>query len=148
MNILAYESDTAWNREIPCTFFKTLIQLYVLCSFLYYLTYCIKEVIKGKTFWRLNGEVPAHEACRNHVASRTKVRNWNKIKSTDRHCHKIHVAHWASIISLNNFMTDCVAFFWCHSTKPSWVLRGVVLIGHVQKTTQNNPQLPLDVSHP
>ena len=34
-------------------------------------------------------------------------------------------------------MTDCVAFFWCHSTKASRVLRGVVLIGHVQKTTQS-----------
>ena len=45
-------------------------------------------------------------------------------------------------------MTDCVAFFWCHSTKASRVLRGVVLIGHAQKTTQNNPQLTLDVSNP
>ena len=35
-------------------FFKTLIQLYLLRSFLYSLTYCIKEVIKGKIFWRLN----------------------------------------------------------------------------------------------
>ena len=39
-------------------------------------------------------------------------------------------------------------FFWCHSTKASRVLRGVVLIGYVQKTTLNNPQLPLDVYHP
>ena len=35
-------------------FFKTLIQLYLLRSFLYSLTYCIKEVIYGKIFWRLN----------------------------------------------------------------------------------------------
>ena len=35
-------------------FFKTLIQLYLLCLFIYSLTYCIKEVIKGKMFWRLN----------------------------------------------------------------------------------------------
>ena len=31
-----------------------LIQLYVWHSFLYSLTYCIKEFIKGKIFWRLN----------------------------------------------------------------------------------------------
>ena len=54
MNMLAYEADTAWNRGIPCFFFKALIQLYLLCSFLYSLTYCIKEVINGKIFWRLN----------------------------------------------------------------------------------------------
>ena len=35
-------------------FFLTLIQLYLLHSFLYFLTYCIKEVIKGNIFWRLN----------------------------------------------------------------------------------------------
>ena len=35
-------------------FFKTLIQLYLLHLFLYYLTYCIKEGIKGNCFWRLN----------------------------------------------------------------------------------------------
>ena len=54
MNMLACEADTAWNRGIPCIFFKTLIQLYLLRSFIYSLTYCIKEVIKGKIFWRLN----------------------------------------------------------------------------------------------
>ena len=54
MNMQAYKADTAWNRGIPCIFFKTLIQLYLLCSFLYSLTYCIKEVINGKIFWRLN----------------------------------------------------------------------------------------------
>ena len=62
MNMLAYEADTAWNRGIPCIFFKTLIQLYLLCSFLYSLTYCIKEVIKGRIFWRLNEKIPAYEA--------------------------------------------------------------------------------------
>ena len=42
--------------------FKTLIQLYLLCLSLYYLTYCIKEDIKGKIFWRLNEKVPAYVA--------------------------------------------------------------------------------------
>ena len=40
---------------------KTLIKLYLLCLFLYYLTYFFKEVIKVKIFWRLNEEVPAYE---------------------------------------------------------------------------------------
>ena len=62
MNILAIETDTAWNRGITYIFFKTRIQLYLLRSFLYYLTYCIKEVIKGRIFWRLNQKVPAYEA--------------------------------------------------------------------------------------
>ena len=48
----AYKADTAWNRGTPCIFFKILIQLYLLRSFLYSLTYCIKEVINGKIFWR------------------------------------------------------------------------------------------------
>ena len=54
MNTQAYKADTAWNRGIPCIFIKILIQLYLLRSFLYSLTYCIKEVIEGKIFWRLN----------------------------------------------------------------------------------------------
>ena len=60
--MLAYEVDISWNRGISCIFFKTLIQLYLLCSFLYSLTYCIKEVIKDNIFWRLNEKVPACEA--------------------------------------------------------------------------------------
>ena len=48
--MLAYEAATAWNREIPCNFFKTVIQLYLLRSFLYSLTYCIKEGIKDSNF--------------------------------------------------------------------------------------------------
>ena len=52
--MFAYGVDTDWSRRIPCIFFKTLMQLYLLRSFLYSLTYCIKEVIKGKIFWRLN----------------------------------------------------------------------------------------------
>ena len=52
--MFAYETDTARNRGIPCIFFKTLIQLNLLCSFPYSLTYCIKEAINGKIFWRLN----------------------------------------------------------------------------------------------
>ena len=43
-------------------FFKTLIQLYLFRSFPYSLTYCIKEVIKSKIFWRLNSKVLAYEA--------------------------------------------------------------------------------------
>ena len=58
----AYKEDTAWNRGIPCIFFKILIQLYLLCSFLYSLTYCVKEVINGKIFWRLNEKRLAYEA--------------------------------------------------------------------------------------
>ena len=40
--------------ESPVFFFITLIKLYLLCSFLHTLTYCIKEVIKGRIFWRSN----------------------------------------------------------------------------------------------
>ena len=55
MNMLAYQADTDWNRGIPCIFFqKKLIQLYLLRSFVYSLTYFIKEFIKGNIFWRLN----------------------------------------------------------------------------------------------
>ena len=46
----AYEADTAWNRGIPFTFFKTLIQFYLFCLFLYSLDYCIKEGIKSNIF--------------------------------------------------------------------------------------------------
>ena len=42
-------------------FFKMIIQLYLLRSFFYSLTYYIKEVIKGKIFWRLNLKVLAYE---------------------------------------------------------------------------------------
>ena len=58
----AYKADTAWNRGIPCIFFKILIQLYLLRSFLYSFTYFIKEVINGKILWRLNLKVLAYEA--------------------------------------------------------------------------------------
>ena len=54
MNILAYEAATFWNRGIPCISFKTRIQLYLLRSFFYCLTYCIKEFMIGKLFWKLN----------------------------------------------------------------------------------------------
>ena len=43
-------------------FFKILIPLYLLRSFLYSLTYCIKEVINDKMFWGLNLKVLAYEA--------------------------------------------------------------------------------------
>ena len=62
MNMLAYEADTSWNRRTTCIFFKTLIQSYLLRSFFYSLTYCIKEVIKSNIFWRLNEKVLAYEA--------------------------------------------------------------------------------------
>ena len=54
MNLQGYMAHTSWSRGIPCIFFKILIQLYLLCSFLNSLTYCIKEVINGKIIWRLN----------------------------------------------------------------------------------------------
>ena len=44
----------SWNRGIPCILFKIIIQLYLLRSFLYSVTYCIKEVTNGKTFWIWN----------------------------------------------------------------------------------------------
>ena len=53
MNMLAYEANAAWNRGIPCIFLK-LIQIYLLCSFISSLTYCITEFIKGTISWRLN----------------------------------------------------------------------------------------------
>ena len=43
-------------------FFKILIQLYLLRSYLYSLTYCIKEFINDKIFWRLKLKVLAYEA--------------------------------------------------------------------------------------
>ena len=54
MNMQAYKADIAWTRGIPCIQFKIQIQLYLLRSCLYSLTYCIKEVIYGKIFRRLN----------------------------------------------------------------------------------------------
>ena len=42
--------------------FKILMRLYLFHSFLYSLTYCIKEVINGKIFWRLNLKVLAYVA--------------------------------------------------------------------------------------
>ena len=49
-------------EESLVTFFKTLIQLYLLCLFTYSLNCFIKEVIKGKIFWILNEKMPAYEA--------------------------------------------------------------------------------------
>ena len=43
-------------------FFKILIQLYLLRSLLYSVAYFIKEVTKGRIFWRLNLKVPVYEA--------------------------------------------------------------------------------------
>ena len=57
MNNFAYDIETAWNRGTPWTFLKTLIQLYLLCLFLYSLNYCIREVIKGKIIWILNEKI-------------------------------------------------------------------------------------------
>ena len=52
MKFLVYEAATAWSSGIPCLFFITLIQLYLLRSFIYSLTYCIKEGI-----WENNLEI-------------------------------------------------------------------------------------------
>ena len=49
MNMLAYEADKAWNRVITFFSFKTLIQIYLLHSFIYSLTYCIKEGIENNS---------------------------------------------------------------------------------------------------
>ena len=57
-----YEADTAWNMVISCIFSKTLIQLYLLRSFLYDLTYCIKEVIIGTIFFRINKKLLVYDA--------------------------------------------------------------------------------------
>ena len=57
-----YKADTAWNRGIPCIFFKILIQLYLLRSFFNSLNYCIKEVINDMIFWRISLKLLAYEA--------------------------------------------------------------------------------------
>ena len=44
---LAYEAATAWNRGIPCNFFKTLIQLYLFCLFLFFWLTVPKRVSKA-----------------------------------------------------------------------------------------------------
>ena len=44
-----------------------------------------------------------------------------------------------SNIADNNFMTDCVALFWCHRTATRSGLRGAVLSGHGQKTRKTTP---------
>ena len=58
--------DPRWRYGLkhgnPLQSFKTVIQLYLLCLFLYSLNYCIEEVIKDKIFWRLNLEVLAYES--------------------------------------------------------------------------------------
>ena len=52
--MLAYGRIQSETWESLEKHFKALFQIYLLCSFLYSLTCCIKEVIKGKMFWRLN----------------------------------------------------------------------------------------------
>ena len=51
----------------------------MLCSFLYSLTCCIKEVINGKIFWRLNLKVLAYEAAtaRNRGIPCTFSKHWS-----------------------------------------------------------------------
>ena len=45
---LAYEAATAWNRGIPCNLvFKTLIQLYLFCLFIYFWLTVSKRVSKA-----------------------------------------------------------------------------------------------------
>ena len=95
-------------------FFKTLIQLYFLRLFLYSLTYCIKEVIKGKIFWRLNLKVPAYE-----VATA-----WNR----GIHCN--FSKHWSNCICffISLFLTYCIKEsikdnIFGHSIWKCWPLR-------------------------
>ena len=45
--VLAYEAATAWNRGIPCHCFKTLIQLYLFCLFLYFWLNVSKRLSKA-----------------------------------------------------------------------------------------------------
>ena len=78
----AYKADTAWNRGFTCIFFKILIQLYLLRSFLYSLTYCIKEFINGKIIWRLDLKLLAYEA----------ATSWNR----GIHCN--FSKHWSNCI--------------------------------------------------
>ena len=42
--------------------FYMIGKMFLILSEKYMLTYCIKEVIKGRIFWRLNEKVPAYEA--------------------------------------------------------------------------------------
>ena len=49
LKVLAYEAATAWNRGIPCNFSKHDPIVFVLFISLF-LTYCIKESIKGNIF--------------------------------------------------------------------------------------------------
>ena len=44
--MLAYDADTARNRGIHCIFFQNTIQLYLLRSLIYILTYCINVGIE------------------------------------------------------------------------------------------------------
>ena len=69
---------------------------------------------------------------------------WGHLLQWRSNTSDVSVTLWASIISYynivlsniaeNNFMTDCVALFWCHSTAACRVIRGVVLNGHAQKS--------------
>ena len=61
MNMQVYKADTAWKEGIPCIFIKILIQINLLRSFLHSLTYCIKEVINNKIFWRIKEKVLAYK---------------------------------------------------------------------------------------
>ena len=55
MNMLAYEADTAWNRGIPCIFFKILIQLYYICYVHFFILWLIVSKRVSKIIiWRLN----------------------------------------------------------------------------------------------
>ena len=46
-----------------------------------------------------------------------------------------------SNIAENNFITDCVALFWCHRTADRRAILGVVLRGHGQKTRKTTLNL-------
>ena len=66
------------------------------------------------------------ESCRNHVAL--------DIRCQELTPNKILWPTLSHNIAENNFMIDCVALFWFHSTAARRVLRGLVLSGHGQKT--------------
>ena len=111
----AYKAYTAWNRGIPCNIFKTLIQLYLLRSFLYSLIYCIKEVIKGKIFWRLNKKVLAYEA----------VTAWNR----GIPCN--FSKHWSNCICFVYFSIFDLLYQRAYQRQYYWTLNLKVLVCEV-----------------
>ena len=50
LKVLAYEAATAWNRVIPFNFFQNTDLIVFVLFISLFLTYCIKEGIKGNIF--------------------------------------------------------------------------------------------------